>query len=411
MYRAKISRRKLLGLVGAGAGGAVVTRALGASHAEAATTPSRNHLAWVWQFEDDGAPDLIRSTLARNGLGILLKTHDGTHWMSRFHDTLSINGGRDVQMMASYFEAAGVPFHAWCVVEGRDPITEAQMCAEVLGSGARSLVFDLESAKKGNYWQGDRQSALAFGRELRRLQPRAWLTVAPDPRPWQVNEVPIAEFASFSNDIAPQTYWNTFNTPANYRLLRDFGYEVGPEGMTPELILDVTRRALGGFRLPLWPVGQGSADVLAWQRFVRHAYQLGMDAISVWRYGTSDTRVWPLLRDMKPRQGAATTPPRTFSAPLAPPIPTPDVVRPSTSTTTTTTSGNTTAPTSPSTPKQPTSQTSSTAPQTVPSTSPMTTNPAPVERQLTPSTRQGNSLFGSKSRPAERWQAPVTGGN
>ena len=54
--------------------------------------------------EKDGAPKMtgkaeeIRDMLARHGLGIVLKTHDGTDWMTRWdHGDRSIGGGRDVR--------------------------------------------------------------------------------------------------------------------------------------------------------------------------------------------------------------------------------------------------------------------------------------------------------------------------
>ncbi|MPZ49460.1 MAG: hypothetical protein GEU75_09220 [Dehalococcoidia bacterium] len=297
-----ISRRKLLAALGAGVAAAAIGRS-GSADGAVQNKQRQNHLSWVWQFGEDGTPEHVRRVLSTFGVGILLKTHDGASWMSTFdqHER-AIGGPRDIQSVARYFESAGVPFHAWCVVKGNDPIREAQMCAEVLSAGARSLTFDLEPPEGGHYWQAGPDEALEFGRELRRLQPNAWLSVAPDPRPWQVDVVPMAEFAAFSNEIAPQTYWDTFNSSANYRLLRDWGFEVGGDGVTPELILDVTNSALGSFGRPIRPVGQGTAHTDAWRRFVGHGKSIGMDAVSVWRFGRTTPDVWPLLSEMRPNQ-------------------------------------------------------------------------------------------------------------
>jgi cell division septation protein DedD len=218
--------------------------------------------------------------------------------------------------MAAFFEDAGIPFHAWCVVKGQDPMREAAVCNEVLNSGARSMTFDLEPSDGGSYWQGDSQSALAFGQELRRLQPNARLGVAPDARPWQIPAVPLAEFASFCDEILPQTYWMTFNSPTNRRYMAERGYQVGPEGVTPELILDVISDALKPYGRPVRPIGQGAANGEDWQRFVRHAYSLQMDSVSVWRYGTTHDEVWPTLRGMVPE------PPQPVAAPVETPPPT-----------------------------------------------------------------------------------------
>lgn len=279
-----------------------------ASKTSAATPPNSSHLVWVWQFNEDGDAARIRDSLAQHGLGILLKTHDGTRWMNRWDNSpLAISGATSVREASLFFEKAGVPLHAWCVVQGYDPVEEARMCAEVLANGARSMTIDLEPPDEGHYWQATRAEAAAFGKELRRLSPGAHIAIAPDPRPWQLEAVPIREFAGFSNEIAPQTYWDIFQTPTNQRMLRERGFDGGEAGVTPELILDVSQKSLAPFRLPIRPVGQGNAAIASWQRFVGHAQKLGMPSVSVWRYGTMGSDVLPLLNQKK-TQGASQAP-------------------------------------------------------------------------------------------------------
>jgi hypothetical protein len=295
------SRRRFLTILGAGIAGAALARSGFTSAAASGASGDPKHLAWVWQFDTDGPLDVIRSVLARHNLGVILKTHDGMNWMGRWDRSPdAIHGPAEIKKAAGYFETNGIPFHTWCVVKGQDPKGEAQMCAAALKTGARSMVLDLEPDDGGNYWQGSPADALTFGRELRRLAPTARIAVAPDPRPWQVKEVPMAEFASFCDEIAPQTYWNTFDSAANHRLLRDYGFGVGVEGVTPELILNVAAQGFARYGKPIHPIGQGTADGAGWQRFVRHANSLGMEHVSVWRYGTASNDVWPLLRDMAP---------------------------------------------------------------------------------------------------------------
>src|SRR5690606_28462169 len=102
--------------------------------------------------------------------------------------------------------------------------------------------------KSGNlYWQGTAVDALRFGEELRRLVPNAWVVVAPDSRPWQAGHVPMAEFMSFSNAVAPQAYWETFQGPSNIRQFAQHGYAVGPEGVTPELVIQASAGTFQGF--------------------------------------------------------------------------------------------------------------------------------------------------------------------
>jgi hypothetical protein len=242
--------------------------------------------------------------------------------MSRYDDSpTAITGPAKVREVADFFESAGVPFHAWAVVKGLDPVREGQIAAEALSNGARSMTFDLEPSDGGSYWQGDSQAALTIGQEVRKWHPNAHLAVAPDARPWQIDAVPLREFASFCNEILPQLYWEIFDGPTNRRRMREYGFNIG-DSLTPEAILDVAAGALAQFGLPVLPIGQGAANGAAWQRFVSHAFELGMPSVSVWRYGTTHEEVWGTLSAMPPAQPA---PPPTPEPTLEPtPQPTPE---------------------------------------------------------------------------------------
>ena len=269
------------------------------------------HLAWVWQFTRDGPPERIVSVLAEHDLGILLKTHDGTDWMSTYDASLySVWGADQVAVLAGYFERYGVPFHAWCVVKGLDPRREAEMAAEVIAAGARSITVDLEP--HSGFWQGTRLDALAFGSEFRRRQPGATLYVSVDPRPWVLPRVPLAEFASFAQGFAPQLYWETFNTSDNILRYQYSGFSVGPGGITPEFLVSATETLLRPYRLPILPAGQGAArDPATWPRFLRAALDADMDIVSVWRYGVTPSAVWRLLEEGLPEPTGTPTRTRT----------------------------------------------------------------------------------------------------
>jgi LysM repeat protein len=262
-----------------------------------------SHLAWVWQFSRDGSPDQIRQVLAHHGLGIALKTHDGTQWMAQYdRSPHAVTGPAQVERLAGYFEEAGVPFHAWFVAKGEDPVREARMAAEVLAAGARSIIVDLEP--HAGFWRGTPAAAVAFGRELRRLSPNGWVAVSIDPRPWTLNRIPLNEFAAFSNEITPQLYWETFNTAPNIERYAQSGFSPGPEGITPRFLLEVTSHLLRPFGLPLQPTGQGASGS-RWREFVEHAFAHDAEAVSVWRFGVTPPEVWPVLREAPPR-------PRTY---------------------------------------------------------------------------------------------------
>jgi hypothetical protein len=254
----------------------------------------------VWQFFRDGPPEQLASVLAQHDLGILLKTHDGTDWMSRYDASLyAVSGPEQAAVLASYYERYGVPFHAWCVLKGLDPQREAEMGAQVIAAGARSLTIDVEP--HGGFWQGTPQDALTFGREFRRRQPNAILYVSVDPRPWALDRIPLTEFASFAQGFIPQIYWETFNSSDNVRRFESSGFPPGGGGITPEFLLDVTQSLLHSYGSPIQPAGQGaSTDHNAWRRFVDRAFVLGMGAMSVWRYGVTGGNVWQLLREIGP---------------------------------------------------------------------------------------------------------------
>jgi hypothetical protein len=191
------------------------------------------------------------------------------------------------------------------------------MAAEVLDSGARSLYLDLEPKEGGNYWQGPWSNALRFGEELRRLRPNAWITLAPDVRPWQGPAVPLAEFMSFVDAVAPQAYWGQFSGPSNNRFFGQHGYHVGAEGVTPELIVDVSAGTFKQFGRPIQPIGQSAATPDMVRRFVDASAAKGMAPISLWRYGTSDPGAFAVLKDaLRP----APAPPAEAAAPAPSPI-------------------------------------------------------------------------------------------
>ena len=271
------------------------------SAALAGTDPALRHIAWVWQFRHDGERGEIARVLAQHGLGIALKTHDATEWMSKYDPTPeAVSGPERVAELAAYFESAGVPFHVWCVVHGLDPVREAEMAAAVLEAGARSIFIDLEPHP--GFWQGTDESAEVFGAALRALQPRAWISTSIDPRPWEIDRIPLAQFAAFSDEIAPQVYWSAFDTAANVRRYRQSGEEPPAGGITPEFVLDVTVRRLVPFGLRIHPIGDGTvAGGEPWVSFIERSFAKDAESVSVWRYGVTDASIWELLAATPPR--------------------------------------------------------------------------------------------------------------
>jgi LysM repeat protein len=309
--RVRLNRRRILGsALALGVGGALLRT--GAKPAHAADGP--HHLVWVWQFSSDASPEKIGARLREHGLGILLKTHDGVEWMADYDkNPFAVSGPAQVKTLVDYYEAAGVPFHAWTVLHGLNPIKEARMAAEVLASGARSIWLDLEP--HSGFWKGTTQDGVTFARELRRLQPTGKVVLSIDPRPWTLTGIPLRELAAISDAIAPQQYWRTFNTSANHRRFAESGYPVPPEGVTPEFLLAVSKVALAPLNKPLLQIGQGATpDKAEFHRFINGAYGEGADMVSVWRYGVTSEDVFQLLRAIPPRR----PPPPAVTRPVGP---------------------------------------------------------------------------------------------
>jgi LysM repeat protein len=295
-----LSRRRLFaGAAALGLGGAFLRS--GATPARAAPQDTK-HLVWVWQFTTDAEPNLVGARLLEHGLGIVLKTHDGLQWMSQYDKSpFAVSGPAQVRVLADYYETAGVPFHTWNVVQGVDPVREAQMTAAVLEAGARSVFLDLEPY--AGFWRGTPADAEAYGRELRRLSPDGQVILSIDARPWIIERLPLKQFAAFADGIAPQQYWRTFNTQANFDRYSQSGYPVGPEGVTPEFLIQTTEKVLAPFGLPISHTGQGATpDANEWNRFLDLAYGAGSSIVSVWRYGVTNADVFSLLRDRPPPQ-------------------------------------------------------------------------------------------------------------
>jgi len=294
----RISRRRFITVTAAMAGVAAV-----GFEASGCIPPAKDngmsHLAWAWHFGTDGRPEQIASVLAENNLGLILKCINGCDWMSKWDkSTYAVSGPSAISTLSDYFEKAGVPFHTYAVLQGLDPTREAAMCADVISAGARSIFLDVEPW--AGYWQGSSQAAMAFGEEFRRRQPDGTLYLCVEPRPWVTPRIPMAEFASFSQGIAPMVYWETFNTSENVRYFEANGYPPGEAGICPEFILDVSYSMFAGYNLPIYPVGQGASSYDAWVRFMTRVAQLKMGAVSVWRYGVANQQIWPLLRANPP---------------------------------------------------------------------------------------------------------------
>ena len=193
-----------------------------------------------------------------------------------------------------------MPFHAWCVVKGVDVEQEVNLATGVLRSGARSLFIDLESYP--GFWAGTRTAAQQYVDGIRRVHPAATIIVTVDARPWEIDRIPLQEFASAANALAPQVYWSDFATQPNVEKYRAAGADPGANGITPTFALDIAARKLAQFRLPLHPIGPGLVeDRTAWGQFITESFARDVETLSVWRMGTTKPMVLDALQSNPPR--------------------------------------------------------------------------------------------------------------
>jgi LysM repeat protein len=300
----KFSRRQVIGgALGLSLGGGALLRS--APTPAKAAVEGNHHLVWVWQFSTDAEPNSIALRLLKHDMGIIMKTHDGVEWMSEYDTSrYAVSGYPQVQVLSQYFEGAGVPFHAWAVLHGTEPVEEARLAAAVLLSGARSIFLDVEP--HAGFWRGTPAAATAFCQELRRLVPEGNVVLSIDARPWLKNEIPLAQFLPYINALAPQHYWKTFDTQANYEKYAQAGHQVPDGGITPEFLLATTKAVYADTNLPLHHTGQGATtDPADWVRFTNAAYALDADFLSVWRYGVTEEPVLETLGQYPPKQPPA----------------------------------------------------------------------------------------------------------
>ena len=126
-----ISRRTFLKATAVTAGAAALTVGVGQCDPaivrriqQEKTAIPPHHRVWVWQFTTDAPAAAIADRLSGTGMGVLVKTHDGLDWMSKYdHSTDAVSGPAQVERLASLFARKNVPFHAWSVIKGIDPDT------------------------------------------------------------------------------------------------------------------------------------------------------------------------------------------------------------------------------------------------------------------------------------------------
>ncbi len=230
---------------------------------------------WHWEGDAVGEPDiptLINNVKARAPVtdAIFVKTSDGDAWQGNFDSktSMSIKGPADITRWVNALAAAGLEFHAWCVVHGANVNGEAARIIETARvPGVRSLILDVEPYPQ--YWQGSRNDVIRLMSTVRNaLGPHFHIGLSVDPRRHWYSAIFPDAWRPYVNSVHPQCYWGTM-------------------GRTPEDVLTETYVVWGNYGLPIYPVLQGhsvSAESLRRAQNIARSVR-GATGLSYWRIG------------------------------------------------------------------------------------------------------------------------------
>lgn len=139
------------------------------------------------------------------------KVLDGTNWMAQF-DERGVSGPGHFRQMALDFERSGIRLTPWNVPVGRSITQEVQQLSSVLDQMHEpSLVLDVEFWGDPYFWQGGKANIFPYMEELRKLQPKAVLTLQYDTR--NPDTIHLAEWLPFVDKVVDMSYWPDFGRP------------------------------------------------------------------------------------------------------------------------------------------------------------------------------------------------------
>jgi hypothetical protein len=71
--------------------------------------------------------------------------------------------------------------------------------------------------------------------------------------------------------------------------------------VTPGFVVDSSVRRLKPYGVPIYPIGDGTTDSEPqWNEFIARSAAHRSPALSVWRYGVTNRRIWSLLERTPP---------------------------------------------------------------------------------------------------------------
>lgn len=241
--------------------------------------------AVIWQFNRD-YPGADQNDANLPIKTVYIKTHDGTDWMSTYDPSPHAVSGPDaLRRLIQIYSYQGIDVVAWFVPYGSDIEGQLQRAREVLDTGVKGLIADVEPYRGFCH---DQCAFLAeqFWKRLRQERPAANLGVTYDPRTQWHGPAALAEWLSVADMAAPECYWETF---AGQGVWGD------PGGCLIQAKADIGR-LVPNRNIEFAPMLQGDTSPGSIRAALDTAAYLGASRVSLWRRGVVPAEVWNEVR-------------------------------------------------------------------------------------------------------------------
>lgn len=236
---------------------------------------------FIWQLNKDypeGSPSDTSLPITR----VLVKTHDGTDWMSTYDNhPNAISGPAALKTLKNSYNAQGIEVAAWFVPKTTDVATQLAMAKAVIDAGVTTLYADVEPFA-GFCLPNCEYLADTFWKQLREQRPNATLGVIYDPREWWLDAEAAPKWLKYADVALPMCYWESY-------------YGQGPWGDPAGCIIQgyySMRSMAGNPDMRYEPAFQGDATPERFTKALDAALDLGSERVTVWRRASVSQATW-----------------------------------------------------------------------------------------------------------------------
>lgn len=239
---------------------------------------------FVWQLNKDYSEDTPSDTslpISR----VLIKTHDGTDWMSTYDEhPNAISGPQALKSMKNVYTAQGIEVVAWFVPKTTDVDKQLEMAKAVIDTGVTALYADVEPFA-GFCYPDCAYLADTFWKQLRQQRPNATLGVIYDPREQWIEPEAAAKWLKNADVALPMCYWESY-------------YGKGPWADPAGCVIQgyYSLRSMANIDdMHYEPALQGDATPARFTKALDAALDLGSERVAVWRRATVLPETWDAI--------------------------------------------------------------------------------------------------------------------